>query len=307
MINQILHTHYNIENARLTEVQPGWSALAYRIDAGDKQYFLKEYDKARFTAQPWIQLIDRYMPTVVWLGDHTALRERIPHVTPTVGGDYKYENDERVYILFDWIEGLTPRDGSLTRPQLASLAQIISELHCFDERIPTSANIVRERYDIPFYESLMSHARHGDENIPNEYLQLIIEKLHHLSETSRTLSMQNLPFVLCHNDLHGWNVITQGDGLILLDWEGLRFAPREADLFMIKYERYWGQRWAEFYDIYKKTHSNYEINENAMRFFQLRRRLDDINEFVNHIVFDNAGDAVIAESRRALIRECGLL
>ena len=306
-IPAILSQHYNLHNAKLTEVEPGWSALAYRIEAGSDLYFLKVYDKTRYSSQVWIQGIDRYMPTVVWLGEHTPLRERIPHVIPTVNGGYKYENDERIYILFDWIEGVTPRDEPLTRPQLASLAQIIAELHSFDEQVPTSSSIMCESYDIPFYESLMSRAQNADENIPSEYLQIIIERLHQLSEVSRALPALHLPYTLCHNDIHGWNVITQSDGLVLLDWEGLRFAPREADLFMFKYERYWGQRWDEFYDVYKKTHPRYEIDETTMRFFQLRRRLEDVNAFIDNITLDNESDEVKTEAKQALVRECGLL
>jgi len=306
-IKRILSKHYNIHNACLAVVQPGWSALAYRVEAGTERYFLKIYDKTRYSSQVWIQGIDQYMPTVVWLGEHTPLRERIPHVIPTANGGYKYEDSERVYILFDWIDGVTPCDKPLTGSQLASLAQIIAELHSFNEQIPTSSSVVRECYDIPFYESLMARARNADENIPCEYFQVIIEKLHQLEEVSRSLPALNLPYALCHNDIHGWNVITQGDELVLLDWEGLRFAPREADLFMFKYERYWGQRWDEFYDVYHKTHPHLEINETAMRFFQLRRRLNDVDEFVNNIVLDNESDEVIAEARQALTRECGLL
>jgi len=306
-ITEILSQHYGIRNAKLTSVEPGWSALAYRVEASDKRYFLKVYDKTRYTSQIWIRGIDQYMPTVVWLGDNTSLRERIPHVIPVVDGGYKYEDAGRVYILFGWIDGMTPRDEPLTRPQLASLAHTIAELHCFDEQIPTSTSVMRETYDIPFYESLMSRARYADENIPGEYLQTIIEKLHQLSEVSRSLPALNLPYTLCHNDIHGWNVITQGNELVLLDWEGLSFAPREADLFMIKYERYFDQRWDEFYDVYKKIHPRLDINETAMRFFQLRRRLNDVDEFINNIVHDNVSDDVKAEAWQALVRECGLL
>ena len=306
-INQVLSQQYGADNAQLTEVQPGWSALAFRVETGGKDYFLKVYDKTRYTSQIWIQGIDGYMPTVMWLGECTSLRGKIPHVIPTVSGGYKYEDDERVYILFDWIDGATPRDEPLTQPQLASLAGIIAQLHSITEHIPTSSSIMRERYDIPFYKSLMSRAQNADDNIPSEYLQVIIEKLHQLSEVSLALPAMNLPFTLCHNDIHGWNVITQGDGLILLDWEGLCFAPREADLFMFKYERYWGQRWDEFYDEYKKINPHPEISETAMRFFQLRRRLNDVDEFINNIVLDNEKDDVIEEAKRILIRECRLL
>ena len=306
-ITEILSEHYGIHNALLTVVEPGWSALAYRVDTDSERYFLKVYDKTRYSSQVWIQGIDSYMPTVVWLGEHTPLRERIPHVIHVMDGGYKYEDEHRVYILFGWIDGITPRDEPLTRPQLTSLAGIVAGLHSFGEQIPTSPNVIREKYDIPFYDSLISRAQSANENIPGEYLQTIIEKLQELSEMSRALSALNLPNVLCHNDIHGWNVITHGDGLVLLDWEGLSFAPREADLFMFKYERYWGRRWDEFCDEYNKTHPNLELNETAMRFFQLRRRLCDVDEFINNIVLDNASDEVKEEARVILIRECGLL
>jgi len=306
-VNRILSQNYGIHNACLTKVQPGWSALAYSVKTVGKHYFLKVYDKTRYSSQVWIQGIDWYMPTLAWLGEQTHLRGRIPHVIPTANGNYKYEDNERLYILFNWIDGITPRDEPLTRPQFVSLAQIVAELHNFNEQIPTSSSVVRETYDIPFYKSLMLRAQSADDNIPNEYLQTIIEKLHYLLEVSRTLPAMDLPYTLCHNDIHGWNVITQGDELVLLDWEGLRFAPREADLFMFKYERYWGHRWDEFYDVYKKIHPQLEINETAMRFFQLRRRLNDVDEFINNIVLDNESDDVVEEARQLLIRECGLL
>jgi hypothetical protein len=44
-----------------------------------------------------------------------------------------------------------------------------------------------------------------------------------------------------------------------------------------------------------------------MRFFQLRRRLEDIDAFIKHIVLDNESDEVITEAKQALVRECGLL
>jgi Ser/Thr protein kinase RdoA (MazF antagonist) len=306
-IKQVLLSRYGVDDVKLSKVEPGWSALAYCVKTGNDLYFLKIYDKTRHSSQVWTQGIDRYIPAVVWLNKHTPQHKKIPCVIPTVTGDYKYEDDERVFILFEWVEGITPRDKPLTRTQLASLAQIVADLHSFDESLLTTSNVVCESYDIPFYESLLSRANNSDPNIPSEYLKLITQKLHQLAEISQTLPTFNLPFVLCHNDIHGWNVITQNDELILLDWEGLRFSPREADLFMFKYERYWNQRWDEFYDMYKKTHPQLELNETAMHFFRLRRRLNDIDEFVSNIVLDNESDEVIAEAKRLLVQECELL
>jgi thiamine kinase-like enzyme len=305
--HDILSQQYNMPNAKLIEVTPGWSALAYRVEVNSKRFFLKAYDKTRHSAQFWIEGIDRYIPALIRLGEHTALQGRIPNVVTTNSGSYKCEDENHLYILFDWIDGTTPCDNPLKPPQLSELAQIIAELHGFGEDNSTLKNVLRENYDIHFYDSLMSRVKNRDENIPRKYHSLILEKLHHLSEVSSVLTEQKLPFVLCHNDIHGWNVITQGDRLVLLDWEGLKFVPAEADLFMFKYERYWGERWDEFYNVYKKAHPNLELNETAMRFFQLRRRLWDIDEFVDNITLDKESAPVQEEASRLLIRECGLL
>lgn len=45
--------------------------------------------------------------------------------------------------------------------------------------------------------------------------------------------------VLCHTDAHGWNLI-QSNKLVLVDWEGLRLAPPEADLNMFTKKRILG-------------------------------------------------------------------
>jgi hypothetical protein len=44
-----------------------------------------------------------------------------------------------------------------------------------------------------------------------------------------------------------------------------------------------------------------------MRFFQLCRRLEDVDTFIDNIVLDNASDEVQSDAKLALVRECGLL
>ena len=96
-IDQVLSTQYHIHNSKLVPVPPGWSALAYRVESGGNFYFLKVYDKIRFTAQAWIQEIDHYLPTLVWLGEQSPLHNRVPHVISTEHGAYRYEDSRWIY------------------------------------------------------------------------------------------------------------------------------------------------------------------------------------------------------------------
>ena len=44
----------------------------------------------------------------------------------------------------------------------------------------------------------------------------------------------SLPLVLCHADLHTWNVMIDGDGeLWLIDWDEVIRAPKERDLMFV--------------------------------------------------------------------------
>jgi spectinomycin phosphotransferase len=88
-----------------------------------------------------------------------------------------------------------------------------------------------------------------------------------------------LPLVLCHGDIHRGNLMQSPGRLMLIDWEGMYLAPPEADLFFFRR----GQTEANAY--YKKL-SGYTPNPAALEFFGVRRRLEDIYEFLVSLLVD---------------------
>jgi len=107
-IIEILKIYFGIATADICEVQGGWSAKAYQIDAGDRNYFLKVYDKSLPSIQPWINRIDTYMPVLGWLSGTSELRRNVIHPITTLDGKYMVETTDCVYVLFDYIHGETP-------------------------------------------------------------------------------------------------------------------------------------------------------------------------------------------------------
>ena len=84
-----------------------------------------------------------------------------------------------------------------------------------------------------------------------------------IEELSEALKNRDLRMALCHTDVHGWNLMSTGQ-LKLIDWEGLKLAPVEADMMSFVDEPYF----SEFMRIYANTHSHYEVNIEALTFYQ---------------------------------------
>jgi spectinomycin phosphotransferase len=56
----------------------------------------------------------------------------------------------------------------------------------------------------------------------------------HADALGRRLERSSLPQVLCHGDLHTWNVLLDAErGLLIVDWDETTLAPKERDLMFV--------------------------------------------------------------------------
>jgi spectinomycin phosphotransferase len=64
------------------------------------------------------------------------------------------------------------------------------------------------------------------------------EQIEHLVAKTETLSplarKRALPTVICHADIHAWNVLVTPEGdIVIVDWDSTMLAPRERDLMFV--------------------------------------------------------------------------
>lgn len=305
-IKTILKDHYDIDVINVSLQKGGWTALAYKVSDHKYSYFLKVYEKSRASTQKWTALIDEYMPIMVWLLNNRDLKGKIPVPFLTKNGDYKFEDKDGIYLLFEYIEGETIGDKDLTEEQIYQLSEIIAELHLNGEKIPTGTDAVREDFSVPFLQQLRNLLDKEYNNISNDIKEVIkphIEQLHILVNTVEKLSIylknSNLKMTLCHTDIHNWNLMQFEQQLILIDWEGLRLAPVEADMIFLVDKPYYN----DFLSIYRKFHKDFVINPEALRFYQGRRNLEDIWEFIEQLLFDQQDKQERADSIDSLTKE----
>lgn len=308
--SKILKLHYNKSILKITEQNGGWSARAFKIQTLNNNFFLKVYDKHRTSTQALYTAIDNYMPIVIWLHKNTMLNSRIISPVPTINGGYKCEDEHHVYILFPYIDGFTLGDKSMTDIQKKETAEIIAELHNYDAEIPVITDAIKENFTIPFCSELKNillsfnqKPKSETTDILAEYKQIIIKNIKNAESLSKKLSKENLSFVLCHTDVHGWNLM-QTDHIILIDWEGLKLAPPEADLFAFIDNFFWHNYSDEFMRIYKSIHPNFNLNQEALKFYQIRRRLEDIYELTQQLLYDNTSEEERKQSLNYLKQEC---
>ncbi|MGN7942278.1 aminoglycoside phosphotransferase family protein [Virgibacillus sp. 6R] len=285
----ILSFYYGINMIDIKKQQGGWAALAYEVSDGTKKYFLKVYEKSRASTRKWASLIEQYAPILVWLNENSRLSGKIPILYITKNGNFKCEDEENIYLLYDYINGETIGDQDLTKEQIQQLTQMIVELHHYGEEVVLDKPLLKEDFSVPFLEQLRyvlnegrSHLSHDVKKLIDNYNEQLKEAIFKVEQLSKLLKASDLKMALCHTDLHYWNLI-KSEQLMLIDWEGLKLAPVEADLMFLVEKPYF----EEFMEIYQKAHKNYAINDDALSFYQKRRRLEDIWEFIEQLLYDD--------------------
>ncbi len=310
-MEQMLHKEYGIQARSFQELPAGWSASAWKVHSDCGDYFLKVYDKHKPSTKSWVARIDSYMPVVLWLHENTELRTKMTAPIFARDGAYKKEDAAFLYMVFPFIEGSTIGSETLRPEQTREIAKIISDLHFYGAEIPVPTNSLSETFDISFCMTLTERLKNIEDAdhlkemlIP--YTAMLSQAIETLQKTASLLQNSKMRYSLCHTDIHGWNLI-QSEHLILIDWEGLKLAPVEADLFSFTETFFYDYAWEDFMAVYQTAHRDYQINMDVMRFYRLRRRLEDIYEFIESILFDDFSRDDINRPLRHLKQECELL
>lgn len=284
-----LQQKYLIKTNTISKQKGGWASLAYKIeDENEHFYFLKVYEKSRKSTSYLTEHIDLYLPIVDWLDNQTLLKGKIIRLIKTQSDDFRCEDENYIYVLFDYIKGETVGEKNLTKEQITQLAEIVSQLHHL-KKTPFDLSQISETFHLPFISTLsewieknFDHLKVDIKEVLKPNISTIKSQINEWNNLSKVLKEQHLKFCLCHTDIHHWNIITNKQHLYLLDWEGIKFAPPEADIFSIYQQPYFNS----FMKKYCELNPDYQINDTVLRYYQISRKLQDIFEFIEQLQFD---------------------
>lgn len=291
-IKSILQQQYNLVSRTVRQVKGGWTAEAYKVITDKSSYFLKVYDKSRPSITPYIERIDDYLPITEWLDKETSLHEKIPVPLKTSSGRMSYEDSKSVYLLYPFIVGDTLGSSSLSENQIIEYGNIVGMLHSYGDDIPINTDSIKEDFTIP-HEQMLHTILTGKTQLATDVQELVLQNQETMinfllmtKKLANKLKKKNLPMRLCHTDLHNWNLMQTKESLMLIDWEGLKLSPVEADLRFLMEEPFDESFNKIFIQAYKDIHPDYHVNEEALKFFHNRRQLEDIGEFIQQLLYE---------------------
>ena len=302
---KMVEINYQLNEISLEQVIGGWTALAYIVKSGDKKYFLKVYDKSRPSTKEATAHINLYSELlkefILQYGGAQVVQAIKCH-----NGNYYCENEDYILMLFDYIEGETIAATPLNKQQAKALGEIVGQLHTCT--IQLDVKNITENFDVSHYNDklaifLQNPVQPVFQIIIDSYFELLMKLMQQTKYLSEQVKDIKTSFVICHTDIHGFNLRQSKETLVLLDFETVRYAPIEADFFalldLLEYE--------SFLTGYKQYHPQFKLNHLLIDYYNYRRKLEDIYQYIEQILEEEHNDEEVNDIILAIEAECEAL
>jgi len=234
-----LHAHYGISITALTFLPLGADSASsvYRVDAADgATYFLKARTGVGFS-----------VPSLII--PHYFYNQGVPHLVaplPTITQTLWVSVNDFALSLYPFIDARTGTDVGLSEQHWRALGATLQQIHT-RQLPPDLLQIVPREPFIPTRRSVITDLAAGvTKQDFADPMQLELAAFWHARQDEirtlvaradalgRQLRQASLPLVLCHADLHAWNVLLDtAQQLWVVDWDETILAPKERDLMFV--------------------------------------------------------------------------
>lgn len=295
-----LNANYGIDVATLTFLPLG-------ADINASVYQAQSYDKVAYFVKLKRGHHHGIGVVVTELLHEAGIEEIIPPIK-TLSGQLTQRIEEFTLIVYPFILGQNGFNRSLTDNQWFKLGKALRRIHEIEVPAALQKELRREYYSPKWREALRSlfvhlEAQTAVDEIALKLLQFMqgnmpaIRRLVDRAEQlGQKMQNQTTKFTLCHSDIHGGNVLLNGDDTIyIVDWDDPIMAPKERDLMFIGggVANVWNKRHEEesFYRGYGRT----EINSTILAYYRHERIVEDIAEYGHELLLTAEGGESQAE------------
>ena len=207
------------------------------------------------------------------------------------------EQDDFKLILYPFVEGSNTTERGMSERQWLELGSTIQKIHA-TSLTPELSNMLRRETFTPKWLSVVKtfQTQLEQQTVADPLQQQLaniwkdqnktIQRLVEGAETlGRRLKESNPPLILCHADLHTWNVMVDEQNQIwIVDWDETVLAPKERDLMFviggIGKQLVKPENEAAFLRGYGST----SVDAVALAYYRYAWAVDDIGSFAEQIL-----------------------
>ncbi len=244
----------------------------------------------------------------------------VPHiVTPLTTRDgqvWAHINGFHLSV-YPFIAGQDGHDAGLSDAQWIEFGQMLKCIHMavlapkIAERIPKESFSRQWRKQVRQFQQQIAETTF-DDPVSAALADLlkrqrpIVDTLVRRAERLGAALQTNLPpFVLCHGDIHAWNMLIQPDGIFyVVDWDTIILAPKERDLMFIASGLFGKARIPEQEEtlFYQGYGDQRQADPIGLAYYRYERIVRDIAEYCEEIFLTEPG----GENRMQSLRQLAL-
>jgi spectinomycin phosphotransferase len=232
-----------------------------------------------------------------------GIKQVIPPLPTQKGQLWANINPFKV-ILYPFVEGHAGLEIKMSKQQWFEFGTALKRFHTTDLPLNITSSIQRDNFSSRWRDTVKMHLERVREEVFNEPIKVeaadflksknveTLEIVKRTEQLALMLQEELLEFILCHSDIHGYNLLIDTNGaLYIVDWDALIFAPKERDLMFIGgghgNSGYTPQEEeAMFYQGYGETN----INQIAIAYYRYDRIIIDIADDCDLIFLSDEGE-----------------
>jgi spectinomycin phosphotransferase len=270
-----------------------FNTAVYRVTATDgTDYFLK-LRSGKF--------LEASVTLPKYLAD-LGIKQMIPPILTKLGQLYSALGSFKT-ILYPYVDGHNGVDAKPSDEHWFQFGATIKKLHSVDIPESITNGVPRETFSSKWRETVKAFLIRIESEVFEEpvavkmalFLKSKISEILKLVERAEALAItiqkQQLDYVLCHADMHGWNlIIDKENALYIVDWDTLIFAPKERDLMFVG-SGVWesGLTPNEEASLFYKGYGQTEINHDLLAYYRFERIIQDIGDYCEYIFLSDEG------------------
>ncbi|RIK37773.1 MAG: phosphotransferase [Chloroflexi bacterium] len=281
-----------------------FSAAVYRVVARDGRSYFVKLRRGRF---------DEVSVILPKLLHDQGVTQVIPPIATKTGQLWTHLDDHHL-ILYSFVEGGNGFEVELAPHDWSELGTALRRIHTVTlpaeirQRIPQESYTPRWRNTLKVFLDEVEKKEYADPDAAQlaALLRAKRSELEHVIARSEALSRvvqaKALPFVLCHTDIHSWNLLLEHNGgLYIVDWDMPMLSPKERDLMFLVDGV--GGIWqgtdgdAQFYEGYGGARAD----PVALAYYRYERGIEDIVVTAEQIFLTKEGGTDRAEGIQHLL------